>query len=95
MSKTITLQDIEIISWSVDVGARRVSVDYQILDSDSNSYQRGMAIFWDTMPDPSDDPINASGTVAPVDWYQLPVKYVSLLTDLTQDVRAALLHLLD
>ncbi len=82
MAKTITLADIKILSWRVETDAKRVVVDYLVLQSDGGEYRRNQAVFWAQMPNTTPE--------AGEDWYQLPAKYVGILTDLTSDIKTAL-----
>lgn len=96
MVKTITLNDVKIISWSVHVEQRCVTVEYTLAADDGTDFSYGAATFWETMPDPVPNPMGGDEPdYIPEDWYQLPAKYTPLLTDLTVDARNALIHLLD
>lgn len=95
MGKTITLSDIKIHSWEVDVVRKSVTASYSVLDDETNEYGDGYAIFWVTIPDPGHLPGTSDPSPLPDIWYQLPLAYEQILTDLTQDLRQALLHLLD
>jgi hypothetical protein len=90
MAKTITLSDVEITGWLVNVFEHSVTVRYRILDQDGNQYTDGEAVFWETIPTIS-DPLQ----IPPDNWYQLPAKYVQTLTDITNDAKAALIHLIN
>jgi hypothetical protein len=90
MTKTITLSDVEITSWSVNTFEHSVTVHYRILEQDGNQYSSGEAVFWETIPQVT-DPIQGT----PDNWYQLPTKYVQTLTDITNDARTALLQLIN
>lgn len=93
MSKTITLDDIKILEWTVNVGSRSVIVSYQVLDDEGDHYKSDSAVFWDTIPD---EVVGPEGLMPnPDNWYQLPAKYTSFLTDLTVDAKNALLHLVN
>ena len=94
MSKTITLDTIQINYWSVDVGMKRVTVSYNILQDTGEVFKTADAFFWETIPDPISD-LLGNPIPNPDNWYQLPPEYSALLTDLTLDVRAALLHLIN
>lgn len=94
MAKTLTLTDIKIIAWRVDVEQKRVVAAYQVLRDDGSVQETAEAIYWATMPPPTmgEDGEELS---RPENWYQLPAKYVSILTNLTIDLRAALLHIVN
>lgn len=94
MPKTIVLNDVKIISWSVHVEQRSVTVEYALAADDGTDFTYGAATFWETIPDPIPNPMGGDDYI-PEDWYQLPPQYTSLLTELTTDARNALLHLLD
>jgi hypothetical protein len=94
MTLTITLNDIRIITWTVDVDRRTVTVHYQRLTDTGDPLDDGMAVFWDTLPDPGTDP-QGNPVPLPSNWYQLPTQYAQILTDLTLDVRQALMHLVN
>ena len=78
--------DIKVISWKVDVDRQCVVVDFQMIKDDGSPYERLEAIFWVTIP--SEVP---AGSL----WYQLPGGYVTTLTQLTIDVKAGLMHLVE
>jgi hypothetical protein len=92
---TITLNDIGIESWKVDLVKQRVIVHYYLMTSTGEHYEYGEAIFWANLP--TEGPLDPAGQPTPVpdNWYQLPVEYIATLTDLTADARSALLHLVN
>ena len=90
----INVNEIKIISWTVDVASKSVIVSFSYNTDTDEIHDFGSAIFWETIPGPQPNPEGGPDTV-PDNWYQLPAKYTQILTDLTIDVRAALLHLLD
>ena len=94
MALTITVNDLQIISWTVDVEQRNVTVNYMMVKDNGLPYtQNNIAIFWETIPtleDPQGNPVSP-----PDNWYQLPPAYSQFLTDLTIDARNALLHLIN
>jgi hypothetical protein len=94
MTKVITLTDIRIGSWRVDVLLKRVAVDYSILEDTGETFSKGIAIFWEVIPEPTTDP-DGNTVPNPDNWYQLPPEHVAHLTALTVDARAALLHLIN
>ena len=95
MAITITLADIKIHDWTVEVDYQRVIVSYSILKDTGEEYlDRQTAIFWRYIPDPGNDDLGNPIPV-PDNWYQLPEEYVQMLTDLTLDARSALLHLVN
>jgi len=94
MGRTIILSDIKIVSWVLDVDNRNVTVNYRILDQDSNLYDDGQAIFWENLPVPQPDLEGNPGS-NPDNWYQLPLQYSQALTDITLAARSGLLQLLD
>lgn len=93
-NKVITLSDIRVVQWTVNVQMRHVRVRYHILDDQDAEYGAGDAIFWETLPahriDADGDPIPH-----PPEWYQLPAQYSQILTDLTLSIRMGLLHLIE
>ena len=84
MQIIINVVDIKIIQWTVDVAKQNVTVDFQMMKDDGTPYERLKAVFWVTMPP---EPHEAY-------WYQLPLEYVTILTNLTLDARSALLSLI-
>lgn len=95
MAITITLNNIRILKWTVNVYHQNVTVVYQILDSSDETYSEGEAIFWATMPESGG--VGPDGQPRPIPdyWYLLPPEYVTALTNLTIDARTALLHLVN
>jgi hypothetical protein len=94
MAKTITLSDVIVEYWTVSVALQNVTASYRIVDAQSNTWERGDAVFWATMPDPGTDPFTGDPIPLPANWYQLPAQYAQVLTDLTLDLRQALLSLI-
>ena len=94
MPKVITLNNIKITAWRVDVPNRRVDVYYQVMEGTGEVFEAGVAVFWETIP-PEQDDGEGNPVPRPDNWYQLPAKYNQLLTDLTVDSRSALLHLIN
>ena len=95
MALTITLNDVRINHWMVDIDNLRVIVNYSILKDTGDEYgDRSEAIFWVTMPDPTNDPWG-NPLPLPDNWYMLPEEYVTQLANLTNDARLALLHLVN
>ena len=94
MSLTITVNDLEIISWEVNAEQRNVTAKFNLVKDNGLPYtQNNYAIFWETIPtleDPQGNPISP-----PENWYQLPAQYSQILTDLTIDLRNGLLHLIN
>jgi hypothetical protein len=84
MQIIINVVDIKIIQWTVDVAKQNVTVDFQMMKDDGTPYERLKAVFWVTIPAGEQDPY----------WYQLPLEYVTALTNLTVDARTALLSLI-
>jgi hypothetical protein len=95
MSLTITLNDIKVVSWTVDVSKRNVTVVYYRLEDTGDSLDGGEAVFWETLPDLGLDYDTGQPIPLPDHWYQLPAQYSQVLTDLTLDVRQALMHLVN
>lgn len=93
MTITITLQDIKITRWVVNVDAKMVRVEYEIRGQDDKSYDEGTAYFYETIPVSYDDEGQPYPT--PPNYYQLPAARAQALTDITVDARAALLHLIN
>jgi hypothetical protein len=89
MGRTITLTDLEILRWEVNLGQQYVQVYYRIVDQNGETYSFGDAIFWVTIPQ-INDPLQGQ----PNNWYQLPPSYIPILLQLTNDARTALLPLL-
>jgi hypothetical protein len=81
----ITLADIEIVKWTVNIAEQNVLVKYAIKTDTGDLYAYGEAVFWAALPN-EDNPGN---------WYQLPEEYVTTLSNLTSDARLALLHLVN
>jgi hypothetical protein len=94
MAKTITLSDVRVEYWTVNVELQNVTASYRIVDDQSNTWERGEAVFWATMPDLGTDPFSGNPVPPPSNWYLLPAQYVQGLTDLTLDLRQALLSLI-
>lgn len=90
----VNVNEIKIISWTVDVQTRSVRVSFSYNTDSNEIHDFGSAVFWETIPDPEPSVEGGPG-ITPDDWYQLPAKYSAILTDLTIDIRSALLHLLD
>lgn len=90
----INVNEIKIVSWTVHVESRSVTVSFTYNTDSDEIHDFGSAVFWETIPGPQPNVVGGPDIV-PDNWYQLPAQYVSILTDLTVDVRAALLHLLD
>lgn len=88
MAIVYTVDDIRILTWEVQIARERVRVVYaELLDTDER-WDVKEAFFWASLP--TEGPGGPSDPV-PENWYQLPVEYVSILTDLTIDARNALL----
>ena len=94
MAKTIQITDLKIVHWSVNVEDRSVVVTYDFKTAEDETFASDTAVFWVTIPDPIPDPMGGED-YTPVNWYQLPPQYESLLVDLTIDVKNALLHLIN
>lgn len=90
MQIVLTIDDIRINNWTVDVPNARVLVHYDMLTSANDVYRSEMAIFWATLPSHDVDPWGNEIPI-PDNWYQLPAEYVQVLTQLTVDARQALL----
>lgn len=94
MALTILIDNIAVRQWRIDVENRRAIVSYDLMRSDGEPYKVDQtAIFWETVPDPVLD-VEGNPIPNPDNWYQLPLAYSQLLTDLTVDIRSALLHLI-
>lgn len=83
MAIAITLNDIKIDDWAVDVESRNVTIHYKRLRDDGSVYDDAYAVFWETIPD-------NGGEEIPSNWYQLPASHVAAIVSLTQDARIAL-----
>lgn len=94
MPRTITLTDITIIAWTVNVRDRYVQAAFFVCDAEGSRVEEGVARFWETLPDMGEDEFGNPRPM-PDNWYQLPPAYAQLLTDLTVDMRGALLHLIN
>ena len=95
MALTITLNDVKINHWMVDIENLRVIANYSILKDTGEEYGgRQEAIFWVTMPEQTNDPWG-NPLPYPDNWYTLPEEYVTQLANLTSDARLALLHLVN
>jgi hypothetical protein len=90
MGRTITLTDLEILRWEVNLGRQYVQVYYRIIDQDGNTFDYGDAIFWVTIPQ-INDPLQGQ----PDNWYQLPPSYIPVFLQLTSDAHTALIHLIN
>jgi hypothetical protein len=90
MGRTITLTDLEILRWEVNIGQQYVQVYYRIVDQDGETFSYGDAIFWVTIPQ-IDDPLQ----IQPDNWYQLPTEYIQTLLSITGDAHTALLPIIN
>lgn len=94
MARTITLTNVRIVTWRVDVEQQRVVATYEVLRDDGTPESKSEAIFWINMPAATTG-IDGKLREPPDNWYQLPAGYVQTLTALTADVRSGLLHLIN
>lgn len=88
MTRTITLTNVVVYKWQVDLAKQNVQVWYDIVDDQGAVWITGDAIFWETIPeqlDPDGNPVSP-----PNNWYQLPQEHSSVLVALTQDAKTAL-----
>lgn len=92
--KTITLNDIRIKSWGVDVANRKVHAEYSVLVDTGEIHRDGTSIFWETLPEQTTDP-DGNPVPLPDNWHQLPAQHGQTLTDLTAALRSGLLHLVN
>lgn len=86
MTMTITLNDIYVRRWSVDMELETVTVEYHLMRDTGEIFDTHQAVFWRNLPADPNPPDN---------WYQLPSQYVPTLASLTADARTALLHLVN
>jgi hypothetical protein len=88
---TITLQDLpDVTEWLVNITDLNVTVKYKIRTTSGDVYTEGTEMFWVTVPQPQPDPGSGQPRPVPTNWEQLPPKYVQILSDLTNDLKAAL-----
>jgi hypothetical protein len=93
VGRTITLNDVVVLDWTVNVRNRSVTVSYAILEASGKEYEKGIAVFWDTLPTPTPEPDGRTPPL-PSNYYELPAKYRTVLADLTSEMRTALLKLI-
>lgn len=100
MAKTITIDDINVTTWTVDLLKENVTAVYEILVNDGSVYKTDTVVFWRVIPTPGNDP-NGDPIPNPPSWYQLPdssidfgIKtYAQIFALLTADIRQALMPL--
>lgn len=84
MTKNIELTDLIIKKLNLDYDAQCVIAVYDMVDSNGQVWESGVAYFWVTIPPmPMDEPI-------PDNWFQLPSSYFPTLLQLQSDADAAL-----
>lgn len=94
MAIIITVDNIRIDFWTVDVEERMVEVHFWAIDANNETVgDKQVAFFWETIP----QDLDAEGNpIPPPDtYYQLPSGYITTLINLTQDCKAALMHLIN
>lgn len=76
----ITITDLEIEEWSVNLIQEKVTVKYLLKDSDGIIWIRDTAVFWRVIPVIYEEP----GVPAPTPdyWYLLPNDYVLYLNEI-------------
>jgi hypothetical protein len=77
----ISVTTLEIEEWTVNIFRENVTIKYFLLDADGRIWIRDEAIFWRTLPSPTDDEGNPISI--PDNWYQLPIEYAIHLNDIT------------
>jgi len=102
MAKTITLDDIRIDKWTVNLDQQVVHAEYSVLEDNGDTFARGDAYFWRVIPSPSNLEEEWNGIdELPDGWYQLPdddvefgtKTYVQVFAMLTVQIRSGLMHL--
>lgn len=87
--RVITYDAVRILCWRYDPELERVVVAHETLDTNGRVIDRGEAVFWATLPEPT---LAEDGTTLerPVNWHQLDEKYLQSLRDCTASMRATL-----
>lgn len=94
MAITVTINNLRIDRWTVDTALRNVEVEFFAIDSNGDTVgDLQIAFFWETLPDTVDE--HGNQIPRPDNFYQLPPTYSSTLTNLTQDAKNALMHLIN
>ena len=89
MARSVTLSDVLIDEWTVNLNTENVTVRYRVVDDNGWVWADGLAVFWRNIP----QLIDPNGNPAPIpdNWFQLPTTYVQTLNDLNTDIHTALL----
>jgi len=93
MAITVTIDDLKITKWTVDVDMQMIEVLFNYLDTEENITKEDKAFFWVTIPetlDPQGNPLPA-----PDNYYLIPPAYHQILVDLTVDAKGQLMHLIN
>ena len=89
MAKSITLSDVLIDEWTVNLNAENVTVRYRVVDDTGRVWVDGLAVFWRNFPQLTDP--NGNPAPIPDNWFQLPTTYIQTLSGLNTDIHTALL----
>jgi hypothetical protein len=92
MSKTITLNDIEIINMNYNVATGKLAVEYALIDEQGVQHEWEHAIFWKEMPGVE---IYPEAPDYPDNWYLLDSKHKDNKDNLVKDVKKILEAVLD
>ena len=86
IKRTIVYDTVRITCWRYDPELERIVASYETLDTKGAVIERGEAVFWATMPEPTlaEDGMTL---VRPAHWHQLDAKYVQSLMDCTTYMR--------
>lgn len=90
MPKSITLTDIQITDWTVNVESQYVHVQYRVIDDQGEIFSSEDALFWVTLPPEGHTLPDGSTYTNPDNYFQLPLSYAQTLLDLTNDARTAI-----
>jgi hypothetical protein len=95
MSKTIILNDIEVINVNYNVSAGKLAVEYALLDEQGVQREWEFAIFWKEMPPEVEHPHGNDEAYPPENWYLLDTKHKDNKDDLVKDIKKILKAVLD
>jgi len=84
--RVITYDTVRVLCWRYDPELERVVVAHETLDTNGRVIDRGEAVFWATLPEPT---LAEDGKtlVRPVHWHQLDAKFLQGLQDCTTYMR--------
>lgn len=88
MAITISISNLEIEEWIVNIIKENVTIKYLLLDDNNVIWMREEAIFWKTIPTPTDEEGNP--IPIPDNWYELPIDYVIHLNEITNHAETIL-----